>query len=147
MNVNNVISFLAAASLAAGCLLAQPGQLNKISNNTPGFIKKAVDQGAVDPASVMTVNVWLKLHNQQQLDNLVQQQKQKGSPSYQRWITQDQFNATYSPTSQEVNAISNFLSAKNLTVVWVAENNLYVKAQGAVPTCRKPLASKSTISI
>ena len=137
MNVKRFLWSLAAFSFTTAVLLAQPGQLNKISNNTPGFIRKAVDQGAVDPASVITINVWLKLHNQQQLDKLVEQQKQKGSANYQRWITQDQFNAAYAPTSQEVNAVSNFLSAKNLTVLSVAENNLYVKAQGAVADVQK----------
>src|SRR5579859_2139689 len=103
-----------------------------IPNNTPGFIKSAADQGLVDPATVITVNVWLKLHNQQKLDRLVAQQTQKNSPNYHRWITQDFINANYGPTAQEVNAVSNFLSAHNLTVLSVAENNLYVKAQGSV---------------
>jgi subtilase family serine protease len=107
------------------------------ANNTPGFIKNAADLGPVDPASIITVNVWLNLHNQQQLDNLVDQQKQKGSANYHRWITQDQFNATYGPTAQEVSAISNFLSAKNLSVLFVAENNLYVKAQGTAADIQK----------
>ncbi|HEX2350582.1 MAG TPA: S53 family peptidase, partial [Ktedonobacterales bacterium] len=43
-----------------------------------------------------------------------------------------QFNATYSPTSQELNATENFLKAHNLNVVNVAENNLYVEVSGKV---------------
>ena len=115
-------------------LFAQPG---KISNNTPGFVAYASDQGPVDPSTVLTVNVWLKLHNQQGLDKLVEQQKQKNSSSYHQWITQDQFNSSYGPTSQEVNAVSNFLSAKGLTIIFVAENNFYVKAQGTVDAIQK----------
>ena len=132
MKVKNLLFSMIVVSLSAGYLPAQSGQINRISGNTPGFIKKAVDQGPVDPASVIAVNVWLKLHNERQLDNLVQQQNQKGSANYRHWITQDQFNAGYAPTSQEVKAISNFLAAKNLTVLSVAEDNFYVKAQGTV---------------
>lgn len=132
MNAKKLLFSAIVLSLPAGYLLAQTGQINKISNNTPGFIKKAVDQGPLDPRSVITVNVWLKLHKEGQLDNLVPQQNQKESANYRHWLTQDQFNAAYAPTSQEVKAISNFLAAKNLTILSVAEDNFYVKAQGTV---------------
>ena len=131
MNTSGLRSFtLLVAVFASSCLFAQPAANNNIANNTPGFIAKAVDQGPLDPATIMTVNVWLKLHNQQQFDSLVEQQKQKGSPNYRRWITQDQFNADYGPTQQEVNSVENFLSAHNLTVLSVAENNMYIKVEG-----------------
>jgi subtilase family serine protease len=126
---------LVAAYLVSGFVWAQSN--TKISNNTPGLIQHAADQGPVDPASVLTVNVWLKLHNEKQLDQLLEGQKSKDSPNYHRWITQSQFNASYAPTAQEVNAVSNFLTAHKLTVISVAENNLYVKAQGAVADLQK----------
>jgi subtilase family serine protease len=136
MNIKTLCKILAALVVSPIAAGAQGGQYN-VPNNTPGFIAKAVNQGPVDPAAVISVNVWLKLHNQQQLDKLVEQQKQKSSGNYQRWITQDQFNGSYAPTAQEVNAISNFLSAHNLSVVSVAENNLYVKAQGTAADLQK----------
>ena len=120
--------------IIGGILFAQA---MKIPNGTPGFIGYSSDQGPLDPSALLTVNVWLKLHNQQQLDRLVEQQKQKNSSNYHHWITQDQFNSNYGPTPQEVKAVSNFLSAKGLTVVSVAENNLYVKAQGSVGAIQK----------
>src|SRR5258706_3387241 len=97
-----------------------------ISNNTPGFIRKAVDQGPVAPSTVISVTVWLKLHNEKQLDQLVRQQYQQGSAKYRQWITQDQFNSSYGPTAQEINAVQNFLTAHGFSVIAVAENNMYV---------------------
>jgi subtilase family serine protease len=41
------------------------------------------------------------------------------------------------PTSQNVKAVSNYLSAKGLTVLAVAENNFYVKAQGTIDQLQK----------
>ena len=108
-----------------------------IPNNVPGFVTHAVDKGAVNPSTVITVTAWLKLHNQNQLDQLVQQQTQKGSANYHKWLTQAQFDANFSPTSQQVNAVQNFLSAHNLTVLAVAENNAYVKVQGTVGAIQK----------
>lgn len=124
-----------AAFGCATCALAQPAAV--MSSNTPGFVRSSTDLGPVDATSTIVVNVWLKLHNQQKLDKLVEQQKQRGSSNYRRWITQSQFNSDYGPTNQEVNAVSNFLSAHNLTVMSVAENNLYVKAQGTVDAMQK----------
>jgi subtilase family serine protease len=137
MYMTSLRSFtLVVAAFASGCLFAQ-ATANNISGNTPGFITRAVDQGSLDPATTITVNVWLKLHNQQKLDSLVEQQKQKNSPNYHSWISQDQFNSDYGPTQQEVNAVGNFLSAHNLTVVSVAENNMYIKVQGDAASIQK----------
>src|SRR6266853_935265 len=112
-------------------------QTYTIHGNTPGFIQKSQDLGSVDPSSVISVTAWLKLRNEGKLDQLAQSQKQKGSPNYQKWITQAQFNASFSPTAQEVKAVQNFLMAHGLTVLAVAENNFYVKVQGAVGAIQK----------
>src|SRR5213592_3385534 len=98
-----------------------------IAGNTPGFIKKAADLGPLDPNSVINVTVWLQLHNEGKLDSLVKEQKQKGSANYKRWITQDQFNATFGPTAKEVDLVQKFLTSRGLSVQAVAENNMYIK--------------------
>jgi subtilase family serine protease len=81
--------------------------------------------------------VWLKLHNEDGLDALVQGQYRKGSPTYHQWITQDQFNAGYGPTSQQVNSVRNFLTAHGLTILAVAENNMYIKVEGTVDAIQR----------
>jgi len=110
---------------------------SKISQNTPGFIKNAKDLGPVDPATVITVTAWLKLQNEQQLDQLVKQQYTKSHANYHKWITQDAFNTQFAPTSQSLKAVQNWLNAHNLTTVDVAANNFYVKVQGTVADVEK----------
>jgi subtilase family serine protease len=133
-----VMAFIATGIVHAGSASANPNSNGyTISNNTPGFIKNAKDTGAVDPTQQIAVTVWLHLHNGTKLDQLVHDQNTKGSSSYHQWLTQDQFNATYAPTSQEVNSVENFLTAHKLSVVTVAENNFYVKVQGAVGDIEK----------
>jgi len=68
---------------------------------------------------------------------LIGQQKTKGSGQYHQWLTQDQFNASFGPTSQEVKSVQNYLNAKNLSTLFVAENNMYVKVQGTVSDIQK----------
>jgi subtilase family serine protease len=126
-------------AFATGLLLAIGTSVNvvlgnpsAISGNTPGFVAKATDLGSVDPNTVISVTVWLKLHNENQLDNLVAQQHQRGSKQYHKWISQDQFNTSFGPTSQELKSVQNYLNAKGLSTVFVAENNMFVKVQGTV---------------
>lgn len=127
------VALLALAAATVGAVFANPPNQNySLSGNTPGFVKNAKDLGAVDPSTVISVTVWLKMHNEAQLDALASQQTQKGNANYHKWISQGQFNATYSPTAQELNATENFLTAHNLNVVNVAENNLYVEVSGKI---------------
>ncbi len=132
----SVAALVLLSALSAFMPLAS-AQTYTIHGNTPGFIQKATDLGAADPSAVISVTAWLKLHNERKLDQLVASQKQKGSANYQKWITQDQFNSSFSPTAQEVKAVQNFLSAHGLTVLTVAENNFYVKVQGTVGAIEK----------
>src|SRR5438552_16490004 len=101
-----------------------------VTGNTPGFISKAADLGPLDPNSVINVTVWLQLHNEGKLDGLVKEQRQKGSANYKKWITQDQFNASFAPTAKELEAVQKFLTSRGLSVEAVAENNMYIKVQG-----------------
>src|SRR5260370_24720762 len=108
-----------------------------VHGNTTGFTKKAIDLGAADPTMVISATVWLTLHNEAQLDQLVRQQHQKGSANFHKWITQDSFNAAFSPTAQEVNSVQNYLTAQGLAVVSVAENNFYVMVQVTIGDIEK----------
>jgi subtilase family serine protease len=134
------LALLALAAVTVGAVFANPPNQNySISGNTPGFVKNAKDLGAVDPSTVISVTVWLKMHNESQLDALASQVTQKGNANYHKWISQSQVNAAYAPTSQELNATENFLTAHNLKVVNVAENNLYVEVSGTVGDIEKAL--------
>ena len=134
------LAVLAITALALTFLASSGAAQNTgstLTGNTPGFVKKAADLGSADPTTVIAVTVWLKLHNEAQLDRLVGQQYQKGSPNFHKWITQDSFNATFSPTAQEVKSVQNFLTAHGLSVVAVAENNFYVMVQGSIGDIEK----------
>lgn len=108
-----------------------------IADNTPAAVAKAQDLGPVDPSAVIDATVWLDLQNEGQLKQLVQGQTQKGSPNYHAWLSQAQFEAQFSPTSQEVNSVSNFASGHKLAIIDVAENNFYVKVEGQIADIEK----------
>src|SRR6266478_8333353 len=100
-----VVSALVLAA-AAGVLAQSSNGPNgnaygyMVHGNTPGFVQRAVDNGATDPATIINVTAWLKLHNENQLDQLVQQLYSKKSANFHKWINQEQFNASFSPSLQ-----------------------------------------------
>lgn len=117
--------------------LAVSAQNSVLAKNTPGFVKKATDLGPANPSTVITATVWLKLRNQNQLDKLVQQQYQKGSAGYQKWVDQKTIDANFSPTAQSVKSVQNWLTSHNLKVLTVAENNFYIKVEGTIGAMEK----------
>src|SRR6476660_8046727 len=127
----NMKKFLVLFFSIALCAVLH-AQAAPVANNTPGFIKKATDLGPLDPNSMINVTVWLQLHNEGKLDTLVKEQKQKASANYKKWITQDQFNASFGPTAKELDSVQKFLTSRGLSVEAVAENNMYIKVQGTV---------------
>ena len=132
-----LVVILAAGIIFAAGRVHAGGNGYAMSGNTPGWVTKAQNLGATDSTQTLTLTVWLKLHNEDKLQQLLHDQYTKGSSSYHQWLTQDQFNTTYSPTSQEVNSVTNYLQAKGFTILGNADNNFYVKVSGTVAQAQK----------
>jgi subtilase family serine protease len=132
---------VAAAALLSAVIAAPVGAAAPaayvIPNDVPGFVARATDLGAAPATDTATVTVWLSLHNEGRLAQLVKGQQTRGSATFHQWITEAGFMAQFAPTRQEVGSVSNYLSARGLTVLAVAENNLYVKAQGTIAQLQK----------
>jgi subtilase family serine protease len=107
-----------------------PGQY--IANNTPPFVKTAHEIGPADPSQTIEVTVWLNVHNRQQLDSVAEDLYDLSSPHYRAWLGFSQITADYGPTAEEANAVKEFLSAHDLSVVLVDPNNFFVRARGTI---------------
>src|SRR5260370_41737752 len=55
------LAALVLLSALSAFLPLASAQTHTIHGNTPGFVQKAQDLGAVDPSSVISVTAWLKL--------------------------------------------------------------------------------------
>jgi subtilase family serine protease len=106
------------------------GQL--ISNNTPPFVRTAKEIGPADPSQTIEVTLWLNVHNRQQLDAVAEDLYDPNSPRYRAWLSFSQITADYGPTAEEANAVKQFLSAHDLSIVLVDPNNFFVRARGTV---------------
>ncbi len=115
--------FLGVLALSlARTAAAAPNQATNIGTN----------MGPEDASKVISVTVWLNLHNRAALDAQVQQMYDKSSPNFHHWLTMAQYKAQFAPTAQDVDTLREFLAAHNLTVTSVGPNNHFVVARGTV---------------
>jgi subtilase family serine protease len=124
----------------AFALPAQDATRHLIPNSKLGFVSTATDLGPADASQKITFYMWLQLHNDSALRDLVEQEYDAASPNYQKWVTPDQFAVNFAPTADEAATVTAFLTAHNLAVVSVDEHNLYVKAQGSIADVQQALS-------
>jgi subtilase family serine protease len=133
-----IVGLVAILAIVAGTsahfVYANPGSGNsiKISGNTPGWVSKAQNLGATDSTQTIDLTVWLKLQNENKLQKQLQDLYTPGNANYHKWLNQGQFDAGYSPTSQQVKSVSNFLNSHGFTILDTAENNFYIKVSGTI---------------
>jgi subtilase family serine protease len=93
---------------------------------------RQINMGPEDTSKIISVTVWLNLHNKAGLDTLAQQIYDKASPNYHKFVTMKQFKAQFAPTAKDAVMVRNFLTSHNMNVMSIDTNNHFVVAQGRV---------------
>jgi subtilase family serine protease len=127
-----VLTGLAVFGLLPDLINAQSTAGQVIVGNTPGFVRTAPKIGAPDPSETIGITLWLNVRNRQQLDSVAEDLYDPSSPHYRAWLGFSQIAADYAPTAEEADAVKDFLSAHNLSVVLVDPNNFFVQATGTI---------------
>jgi len=113
-------------------LMTSFGFSQSANHNAQKLVGTARDLGPEDASKQITVNVWLNPHNKTALDKLVKQMYEEGSPNYHRWLTMEQYKASFAPTARDAAVVREFLESHNLSVSAIEKNNHYITAQGRV---------------
>ena len=135
MRIRHVLKYLGVGAIGAaafGVTLSTTANAQVIPNNVPGFVSAAQHVGVTDSTKSIDVVIWLKLHNQSGLDQLVAELYDRTSPNYRQWIKPAQFASSFAPTAQDAAAVKNFITSNGLSVVEVGPANMYVRAKGTV---------------
>ncbi|MGA9061354.1 MAG: protease pro-enzyme activation domain-containing protein [Terracidiphilus sp.] len=88
--------------------------------------------GPLSATQNLRLVITLPLRNQDQLDQLLKDLYDPGSPSYRQFLTVEQFTAQFGPTQQDYDALINFAKENGLTVVGDSPNRLNVQVAGSV---------------
>jgi subtilase family serine protease len=124
----SVVLLVVFATILSG--FAQNSRL--VVNNTPPFVRTAQNVGPEDSSKQIEIAVYLRPHNESALHELVRQIYQKGSPNYHQWLRPQDLKTYFAPSAADAGVVQKFLTAHNLNVLSVEENNFTVKAQGTV---------------
>lgn len=80
----------------------------------------------------MTASVYLKIQNESQLQNYIQQTETPGSPNYHKFLSVQQFVSQYAPSNQEISMVTHYLQSQGITVDKVFADNLDIQVTGTV---------------
>jgi len=103
-----------------------------VLRNTPAYVASARDQGAVDPAQVIDVTLWLNLHARDQMDTLARDLYTPQSPNYRHWLSHTALVTRFAPTAAEAQSVQDFATAHGLQIVHVGADNFFVRVRGTV---------------
>ena len=101
-----------------------------VTDNHPRFSSAVKTLGPVEPTTQIEVSIWLKPHNQEDLDFVASDLYDPKSANYRHWLTPAQFASRYAPTAVEAQTVRDFFTANGLTTVATGPNNFFVRARG-----------------
>ena len=103
------------------------------AKSTPAAITRATDQGRLDPNTPLEHMVLtLKSTDAQEtaLRTLVDQQHDKGTASFHKWITPDEFGASFGVADSDIQKINTWLQSQGFSIDSVAKGKRLISFSG-----------------
>ena len=94
---------------------------------------KENDRGPVDPSlgiSGITLNIKLSNGQQTELDQLLEEQRDPSSASYQKWLTPDEYGARFGLSTSDMDKLTSWLRSQGFTVDDVSRSMNWVSFSG-----------------
>ncbi|GLV57180.1 pseudomonapepsin [Dictyobacter sp. S3.2.2.5] len=109
---------------------AQAEQRVPMVGQTVPLLKQARKTGEVDAGQTLNLSIGLRLQHQDVLTQLLHNISDPHSAQYHHFLTPQQFEAQFSPTSDQRQQVVDYLRSQGLTVDSVSSNGLLVNAHG-----------------
>jgi subtilase family serine protease len=128
---------------ACNTTAAPTGAVGQASNgNRPAWAVPANLVGRVAADERITLQVQLALHNQAQADAELAAISDPDSATYGQFLTDEEFNAKYAPTAEDVAAVQAHLESSGLNVKFVPGNRAYISAEGSAVQVEKAFSTQ-----
>ncbi len=108
-------------------------QLTSLKGNTHPLARPQFDQGAAPPNLPMErMLLVLKRSPEQEsaLRSLLDNQQDKASPYYHKWLTPEQFGKQFGPAEQDVQVVTSWLQVHGFQVAQVAKGRAVIEFSG-----------------
>jgi kumamolisin len=111
---------------------ADQNQRTLLSGHLVSLIQQAHLVQATSLNQQLNLSIGLQLRNPSDLDSLLSAIYDPNSSQYHQYLTPDQFNQLFSPTSDQVQQVVTYLQSQGMTVTSIAPNNLLIDATATV---------------
>ncbi len=142
------LAIMVAGFAALLCFFFAPDAYNPfartvaLKGHTPTVVGEAELVSHANPNDVQTVVIGLALKNEADLEKLIDEQDDPSSANYQKYLTTDEFKATYSPDQADVDAVTDWAKTNGLTVVDVSDNRTLIEIEGTTEQFEKAFQVK-----
>ena len=106
-----------------------------LRGNVHPLARTEFDRGAVSDSQLATrVSLVLKRSDDQEaaLDQLLEQQQDKSSPNFHKWLTPDQFGKQFGPADSDIQAVTDWLTSRGFTNIQVSPGRTHVEFNGNI---------------
>jgi subtilase family serine protease len=110
-----------------------------LHGNVHPMARPQFDRGPVadsEPASRMSLLLQRSPDQETALRQLLQQQQDKTSPNYHKWLTPDQFGKQYGPADADIQAVADWLTSQGFTGIKVSAGRTTIEFSGNVGQVR-----------
>ncbi len=135
-------SILFAQAVASNVRITQPideSNLVRLKGNTHPLARPEFDRGAAPPG--LPVNRMLLVLNrsadqQAALDTLLDQQQDKSSPSFHKWLTPAEFGQQFGPSDADIAAVTAWLQYHGFSVDRISKGRVVIEFSGTAGQIR-----------
>ena len=113
-------------------LLNNSEMYRSLSGHIPRIVKAMNDQGKMSEEQVLPVTLALKLNNEDELNQRIEDMYAPGSATFHQFITPEEFVNRYAPTAEQISNEKAFLESQGIAVQDVSENHVFIHASGTV---------------
>jgi subtilase family serine protease len=113
--------------------------LTALSGNTHPLARSEYDRGSVDDAAPLHRMVLVLKRSAEQetvLRQLIDQQQDKSSSNYLRWLTPEGFGAAFGPSDRDLSAVTTWLSSQGFSDIQVSAGRTFLEFNGTVGAVR-----------
>jgi Pro-kumamolisin, activation domain/Bacterial Ig-like domain (group 3) len=115
------------------------GNRMTLRGNVHPMAQPQFDRGPVadsEPASRMSLLLQRSPDQETALRQLLEQQQDKTSPNYHKWLTPDQFGKQYGPADADIQAVTDWLTLQGFTGIKVSAGRTTIEFSGNVGQVR-----------
>jgi subtilase family serine protease len=139
MGVHGLRLGVIVAVLAFSCQLASAQQTTALSGDHVSGTQYTTELAANQQ---LQLEVIMALNHRDQLAQLETALQDRDSPSYHQWLTPQQFADRFGPTTQQMQAVANWLASQGLQVTSMDRLTRTVHFAGLYSEVKKALATK-----